>query len=207
MSGAEADRRVAAHDPDTKAPFSEAKNAGKCRVCQVAQDVGAHCESRGQCAVEGPITITGLSAYPLVRTQDKLDEFIDSELRRAGVVAVDLETVGLNPATLKVRIISLMTEEGTWLVDCLEVDPASGLLALTGKTLVFHNALFDLYLFPSVAEGCSTDLDKLIPLPVVARRFCVHPLGEHIKERQVGAPEVIWATSQEVSDRSPRSEP
>jgi ribonuclease D len=59
-------------------------------------------------------------------------------------VAVDLETVGLNPATLKVRIISVTTVEGTWLVDCFAVDPSPLLPALTGKTLIFHNALFDL---------------------------------------------------------------
>jgi hypothetical protein len=61
-----------------------------------------------------------------------------------------------------------------------------------------------------VSEGCSCCANRLsrpILLLVVARGFCLHPLGEHIKERQAGAPEVIWATSQEVLDHSPPSEP
>jgi hypothetical protein len=52
-----------------------------------------------------------------------------------------------------------------------------------------------------------TGLDKLISLLVVALRFCIHPVGECVKERQAGAPGVIWPTSQEVSDSSPHSVP
>ena len=85
----------------------------------------------------------GAGDYKLVRTHDQLEKLI-SELRNTDVVAVDLETVGLNPATLRVRIVSITTDEGNWLVDCFEVDPAPMLEALTGKTLVTHNALFDL---------------------------------------------------------------
>jgi hypothetical protein len=63
------------------------------------------------------------------------------------------------------------------------------------------------YQFLEVAGCCRITLDKPISLLMVARRFCVHPLGEHIKDRQAGAPGVIWATSQELVDRSLRSEP
>jgi len=111
-------------------------------------------------AEEGAVTITGLGVYQLVRTQDKLDKLIDSKLREAEVVAVDLETVGLNSATLKVRIISITTEEGTWLVDCFAVDPTPLLPALTGKTLVFHNALFDL----TVLALMGLDLGRVGPV-------------------------------------------
>ena len=97
----------------------------------------------GARAEEGPAIIRDLGVYRLVSTPDELIEFI-RELREVDTVAVDLETVGLNPATLKVRIISITTEEGTWLVDCFAVDPSPLLPALTGKNLVFHNALFDL---------------------------------------------------------------
>jgi ribonuclease D len=97
----------------------------------------------GARAEEGPGIIRDLDVYQLASTTDELNELI-RELREVDTVAVDLETVGLNPATLKVRIISVTTEEGTWLVDCFAVDPSPLLPALTGKTLVFHNALFDL---------------------------------------------------------------
>ena len=63
------------------------------------------------------------------------------------------------------------------------------------------------YLIPSVAGDRRTGLDKLISLLVVARRFCIHTVGEYVKERQAGAPGVIWPTSQEVWDSSPHSVP
>src|SRR5215217_2549343 len=144
VSGSEAACRVATHEPDTGEPLSEAENAGDCRVCRVAEEERAPCEDVGARAEEGPVTITGLGTYQLVSTQDKLNELVDSGLREAEVVAVDLETVGLNSATLKVRIISLTTKKGTWLVDCFAVDPTPLLPALTCKTLLLHNALFDL---------------------------------------------------------------
>ena len=142
-SGSEAVRQVAAHEPDDKNPFSEAENAAYRRVRQVGEEDGARIEEVGARAEEGPAIIRDLGVYQLVSTPDELNELI-RELREVDTVAVDLETVGLNPATLKVRIISITTEEGTWLVDCFAVDPSPLLPALTGKTLIFHNALFDL---------------------------------------------------------------
>jgi ribonuclease D len=97
----------------------------------------------GARAEEGPGIIRDLGVYQLVSTPDELNE-LTRGLREVDTVAVDLETVGLNPATLKVRIISVTTEEGTWLVDCFALDPSPLLPALTGKTLIFHNASFDL---------------------------------------------------------------
>lgn len=143
MLGSAADCQVTAHKPDTEEPFRKAQNAGDCRVCRVAEEDSARCENAGGCTEEGPDTIRGPDAYRLVGTQDELNDLIRG-LRGTNTVAVDLETVGLNPATLKVRIISITTEEGTWLVDCFAVDPKPLLPALTGKTLIFHNALFDL---------------------------------------------------------------
>lgn len=142
-SGSEAVRQVAAHEPDDKNPFSEAENAGYRRVRRVGEEDRARSEDVGARAQEGPGIIRDLGVYQLVSTPDELIELI-RELREVDTVAVDLETVGLNPATLKVRIISVTTEEGSWLVDCFAVDPSPLLPALTGKTLIFHNALFDL---------------------------------------------------------------
>ena len=39
------------------------------------------------------------------------------------MVGIDLETTGLNPRTDRVRLISLSTAEGSWLIDCFKVDP------------------------------------------------------------------------------------
>jgi ribonuclease D len=113
-----------------------------CSSTQPSSTVPRSATRRGR-AEEGPGIIRDLGVYQLVSTMEDLNELI-RELREVDTVAVDLETVGLNPATLKVRIISVTTEEGTWLVDCFAVDPSPLLPALTGKTLIFHNALFDL---------------------------------------------------------------
>lgn len=60
------------------------------------------------------------------------------------MVGVDLETMGLNPRTDKPRLISLSTTAGSWLIDCSEVDPHPLFSVLSRKTLVMHNAQFDL---------------------------------------------------------------
>ncbi len=132
VSGSEAACRVASHEPDTKECPTEAENEADCRVCRVTEEDRAHPESRGEGAEGWPATITNLGAYELVSTPDGINGLI-GELRGVGTVAVDLETVGLNPATLEVRIISLTTVGGTWLVDCFAVDPTPLLPALTGK--------------------------------------------------------------------------
>jgi hypothetical protein len=141
-SGSEAVRQVAAHEPDDGEPFSSAENEGDRRVRRVGDEDRAPSEDVGARAEEGPGIIRDLGVYQLVSTPDELNELI-RELREVDTVAVDLETVGLNPATLKVRIVSVTTEEGTWLVDCFAVDPSPLLPTLTGKTLIFHNASFD----------------------------------------------------------------
>ena len=65
------------------------------------------------------------------------------------LVAVDLETTGLNPRSDRVRLLSLTADTidgGTiaYLIDCFAVDPQPLLDALDNRELVFHNAEFDL---------------------------------------------------------------
>ena len=60
------------------------------------------------------------------------------------MLALDLETTGLSPRNDRVRLISLATPQGTWLIDCFAVDPRRLFGVLSKKTLVIHNALFDL---------------------------------------------------------------
>jgi AAA domain/3'-5' exonuclease/Domain of unknown function (DUF3854) len=80
---------------------------------------------------------------PLISTRDQLESVVD-ELRPAETVALDLETTGLNPRTDRVRLISLSTTEGSWLIDCFEVDPHPLFEVLGQKRLLMHNGQFDL---------------------------------------------------------------
>ena len=67
------------------------------------------------------------------------------------MVGIDLETTGLNPRTDRVRLISLSTAEGSWLIDCFEVDPHP-LFEVLGQKLVMHNGQFDLVYCPRWAS-------------------------------------------------------
>jgi DNA polymerase-1 len=65
------------------------------------------------------------------------------------LVGLDTETTGLDPRRHRVRLLSLScdTIDGgrfTYLVDCLAVDPIPLWENLSDKTLVLHNAAFDL---------------------------------------------------------------
>jgi hypothetical protein len=80
---------------------------------------------------------------PLISTRDQLESVAD-ELRPAETVGIDLETTGLNPRADRVRLISLSTAEGSWLIDCFEVDPHPLFEVLSRKKLVMHNGQFAL---------------------------------------------------------------
>lgn len=79
----------------------------------------------------------------LITSSDRLTELAVS-LRNVSRVALDLETTGLDPRRHEVRLLTLATERGTWIVDCFEVDPRPLFPALVEKELVIHNALFDI---------------------------------------------------------------
>jgi hypothetical protein len=140
-SGFEDTRRVSERVPDAGEPLGNAESGDGRRVRRVEESGEALLQGDG--VADEPFSMESLGFHEMVTTPYGLDELI-SHLREVDTVAVDLETVGLNPATLRVRVISVTTEEGTWLVDCFAVDPSPLLPALTGKTLLFHNALFDL---------------------------------------------------------------
>lgn len=79
----------------------------------------------------------------LVRTEADLQALAE-KLQGTERVALDLETTGLDPREDQVRIISVTTTQGTWLVDCFEIDPRPLFSMLAEKELVAHNALFEL---------------------------------------------------------------
>jgi DNA polymerase I-like protein with 3'-5' exonuclease and polymerase domains len=62
----------------------------------------------------------------------------------AGRVGLDLETTGLSHARDRVRLLSLATPTGTFLVDLFRVDPAPLWPVLAGAEVVGHNLGFDL---------------------------------------------------------------
>jgi hypothetical protein len=80
---------------------------------------------------------------PLITTEHELRS-VTKEIRSGEVIGIDVETTGLNPRTDKVRLISLSTAEGSWLIDCFKVDPHPLFSILSRKKLVMHNGLFDL---------------------------------------------------------------
>lgn len=84
-----------------------------------------------------------MNDYTLVTQVDCLGPLIGS-LVCADVVALDTETTGLNPRRDHVRLLQLATSDGCWLIDLYEVDSAHIWPYLAGKTVVCHNAQFDL---------------------------------------------------------------
>jgi 3'-5' exonuclease len=79
----------------------------------------------------------------LVRTEADLQTLAE-ELQNAERVGLDLETTGLDPREDRVRIISLTTAQGTWLIDCFQIDPHPLFPILANKELIAHNTVFEL---------------------------------------------------------------
>jgi DNA polymerase-1 len=68
-----------------------------------------------------------------------------SALEKAELVAIDLETTGLDPRADRIRLLSLATpNNGIYLVDAFTVDIKPLFPVMVRKTLVAHNAAFDL---------------------------------------------------------------
>ncbi len=88
-------------------------------------------------------TVKPTRKHALITTPDRLAE-LASSLEDVARVALDLETTGLDPRRDRVRLITLATVGGTWIVDCFELDPRPIFSVLAEKELVIHNALFDL---------------------------------------------------------------
>jgi 3'-5' exonuclease len=89
------------------------------------------------------ITVNPTVPISLINSQEQLDS-ATAEIRQAQILALDLETTGLNPRHDRVRLMALATAQDTWLIDCFEVDPRPLFRVLARKMLVIHNALFDL---------------------------------------------------------------
>ncbi|MDP9474951.1 MAG: DNA polymerase [Actinomycetota bacterium] len=78
----------------------------------------------------------------LVATEEEMQALIP-EILRADLIALDLESTGLDPRKDRIRLLSIATERGTWLVDNSSINIRGLFEALEDKTLVVHNAMFD----------------------------------------------------------------
>ena len=84
-------------------------------------------------------------AYKYVTNAEDLGQ-IANEIDTASVVAADTETTALSPYDGKIRLISLNTGKGVYVVDafkCGTLDPIVAALRTTNAVLTIHNAKFD----------------------------------------------------------------
>jgi DNA polymerase I len=81
--------------------------------------------------------------YVLISDPAKLQSVLGA-IDESAQVGLDCETVGLNPRTGRVRLLSLATDRGTWVIDCFAVDPSPLWEALAERPVVGHNLVFDL---------------------------------------------------------------
>jgi DNA polymerase-1 len=134
-----------------------------------------------------------LSSYELVTDADRLAE-VAAFLEGATEVALDLETTGLNPRNDSIRLLSLATEDATYIVDCQSVDPAELFSILTEATVVAHNALFDLGFLSSLGFEAGKVADTMILSQLLYAGSKVEPLKrgqtshslDSVVERELG---------------------
>jgi DNA polymerase I-like protein with 3'-5' exonuclease and polymerase domains len=94
------------------------------------------------------VATPGTSRYLLVSNQTGL-QAVHTALDGGQFVALDIETTGLDARRDRVRLLSLGVEtvDGStfaYLIDCFQIDPTCLWERLAEKTLVIHNAAFDL---------------------------------------------------------------
>jgi DNA polymerase I-like protein with 3'-5' exonuclease and polymerase domains len=90
-----------------------------------------------------PTAVIQPPSYLLAREPSCL-QTVRAALDESVLVGVDLETTGLDPRADRVRLLSLATDRGTYLIECFAVDPAPLFEQLAERELVFHNGAFDL---------------------------------------------------------------
>ena len=111
----------------------------------------------------------------LVTTQDRLAE-MTADLKDESLVALDLETTGLDPRGDSIRLLSLASKSVTYIVDCQSVDSAGLFPILAEVTVVAHNALFDLSFLSSLGFVPSKVVDTMILSQLLYAGSRVEPL-------------------------------
>jgi DNA polymerase-1 len=130
------------------------------------------------------------SAYTLVTSPADLAPVLEA-LTGSVVVALDIETIGLNPRSDRIRLLQLATDAGrVFLMDLFTVpaDALTPLFEVLGrKGLVIHNAKFELSFLNGLglAVDCVSDTMVLSMLLDGSRPKGWHSLAE-VAERELG---------------------
>jgi DNA polymerase-1 len=111
----------------------------------------------------------------LVTSQEQLDGVV-AELKDTDLVALDLETTGLDPRKDSIRLLSLAAKNAIYIIDCRSVYPAELLPILARTTLVAHNALFDLNFLSSLGFEPGKVADTMILSQLLHAGAKVDPL-------------------------------
>jgi DNA polymerase I len=111
----------------------------------------------------------------LVATQDQFADVV-ANLKDVDLVALDLETTGLDPRKDSIRLLSLATKDATYIVDCQSVDPAELFPILNEANVVAHNALFDLGFLSTLGFEASKVADTMILSQLLHAGAKVEPL-------------------------------
>jgi DNA polymerase I-like protein with 3'-5' exonuclease and polymerase domains len=83
------------------------------------------------------------TGYRIVDRVDQLTE-LEAAIRSSSRIGFDIETTGLQPRRDRVRLLSLATNRGTFVIDLFHVDPSSIWSSLRQVEIVGHNLLFDM---------------------------------------------------------------
>jgi hypothetical protein len=125
----------------------------------------------------GVSTVKATRKHALITTPDRLAG-LEAYLEAAPRIGLDLETTGLDPRRDRIRLLTLATEGGTWLVDCFEVDPRPLFPILAEKELVIHNALFDLGFLREMGFELAEDGKVLDTMLLSQLLYGQHPQGK-----------------------------
>ncbi len=123
------------------------KKPGENEVSSVSSNVNKVLEGENSVDAEADGHVEGFvyremvssgSYYRLVDRPDQLPA-IQQAIEESTVVGLDCETTGLDPRQDRVRLVSLATERGTWLVDAFQVDPRPLFPILSERQIIDHN--------------------------------------------------------------------
>lgn len=89
-----------------------------------------------------------VSEFVLVNESTELTR-LAAAIEKSPVIGIDLETTGLDPRRDRIRLLTVSIDDGFGsqiqsIVDCFAVSPTPLFPALAAKTLLAHNAAFDL---------------------------------------------------------------
>jgi ribonuclease D len=129
----------------------------------------------------------------LVTTPEQLAEVV-ADLTNVSLVALDLETTGLDPRKDCIRLLSLATETATYIMDCWSVDPTGLFPILTEAGVVAHHALFDLSFLSSLGFEPGKVADTMILSQLLHAGSKVEPMKrgrtshslDSVVERELG---------------------